>query len=105
MNDRIAKGMIEKMNGANIKNSYASLKQEEKELLMRLEELRKAIKIAEKDVITEKLNTALQCLVDVDTMTHGNYRCSIETYCEGCAEDIDVDIDLSEIIETLQQIK
>ena len=85
--------------------SYASLKREETELLMQLEEVQKAIKIAEKDVITEKLNTALQCLADVDTMTHGYYRCSIETYCNDCDTEIDVDVDLSKIIEALQQIR
>ena len=105
MNDKIAKGMIEKMVATDTRPTYASLKSKEEELLAQLKDLREEIEIAEKDIITEKLNTALQCLVDVDEMTSGFYRCSIETYCEGCEEDIDIDVDLAEIIEALQQIR
>lgn len=105
MNDKIAKGMIEKMVVTNTKPTYASLKRKEEELLTQLEELREKIKVAENDIITEKLNTALQCLADVDEMTSGYYRCSIEAYCNECDENIDVDVDLAEIIEALQQIR
>ena len=105
MNERIVKGMIDKMITTNTKPTYASLKQKEEELLAQLKDLREEIEIAEKDIITEKLNTALQCLADVDKMTSGYYRCSIETYCEGCEEDIDIDVDLAEIIEALQHIR
>ena len=85
--------------------SYASLKQKEKELLAQLEDLRADIKVAENDIITEKLNTALQCLADVDKMTSGYYRCSIEAYCSECNETVETDVDLSEIISALQQIR
>ena len=105
MNDKIAKGMIEKMIITNTKPTYASLKSKEEELLAQLKDLREEIEIAEKDIITDKLNTALQCLVDVDKMTSGYYRCTIETYCEGCEEDIDIDVELAEIIEALQRIR
>lgn len=87
------------------KPTYASLKSKEEELLAQLKDLREEIKIAENDIITEKLNTALRCLAEVDEMTSGFYRCSVETYCAECEEDIDVDIDLAEIIEALQQIR
>ena len=70
-----------------------------------MEELHAEIKIAEKNIITEKLNTAIQCLVEVDNMTSGFYRCSVETYCAECDENIDVDIDLAEIIDALRQIR
>jgi hypothetical protein len=89
----------------NTKPTYASLKHKEEELLAQLKDLREEIAIAENDIITEKLNTALQCLADVDKMTSGYYRCSIETYCEGCQENIDVDVDLAEIINAIQQIR
>ena len=105
MNDKIANRMIEKMVVTDTKPTYSSLKSKEKELLAQLEDLREEIKNAEDDIITQKLNTALQCLADVDTMTHGYYRCTVETYCEGCEEDIEIDIDLAEIIEALQQIR
>ena len=85
--------------------SYASLKQKEKELLAQLEDLRADIKVAENDIITEKLNTALQCLADVDAMTHGFYSCTIETYCDGCEETVETGVVLSEIISALQQIR
>lgn len=105
MNDKIAKGMIDKMVATDTKPTYASLKSKEKELLAQLEELRKEIANAENDIIVEKLNTALRCLVEVDEMTHGYYRCTIVTYCEGCETDIDVDVPLAEIIEALQEIR
>ena len=89
----------------NTKPTYASLKSKEKELLAQLKDLREEIEIAEKDVIREKFNTALQCLVDIDEMTSGYYRCTIETYCEECEEDVEIDIDLAKIIEALQQIR
>ena len=97
--------MIKKMVATDTKPNYASLKYKEKELLAQLEELREEIKNAEDDIIVEKLNTALQFLADVDEMTSGYYRCTVETYCEGCEEDIEIDIDLAEIIEALQQIR
>ena len=93
------------MTVTSTKPNYASLKSKEKELVAQLEELREEIANAENNIIAEKLNTAIQCLVDVDNMTSGYYRCSIETYCEGCEEDIDIDVDLAEIIEALQQIR
>ena len=96
--------MIKKMITTDTKPTYASLKAREEELLAQLKDLGEEIAIAEKDVITEKLNTALQCLADVDKMTHGYYRCTVETYCSGCEEDIDVDVDLAEIIDALQCI-
>jgi hypothetical protein len=105
MNDKIAKGMIEKMVVTDTKPTYASLKRKEEELLAQLKELQEEIKNAENDIIVEKLNTALQCLADVDEMTNGYYRCNIETYCERCEEDIDVDVHLAEIIEALQQMR
>ena len=73
--------------------------------LAQLKDLREEIAKAENDIITEKLNTALQCLADVDKMTSGYYRCTVETYCEKCEEDIDVDMELAEIISALQRIK
>lgn len=105
MNDKIAKGMIEKMVAIDTKPTYTSLKSKEKELLAQLEDLREEIKVAENNIIVEKLNTALQCLADVDKMTSGFYRCTVETYCNECEEDIDVDIDLAEIICALQQLR
>ena len=104
MNDKIAKGMIEKMVVVDTKSTYASLKSKEAELLAQLKELQDEIKIAETDVITEKLNTALQCLVDVDKMTNGGYNITVEKYCGACSEYIDVNFALSEIIEMLQFI-
>ena len=88
-----------------IVEDYASLKNKEKELLEQLKELKEKIEIAENNIVIEKLNTALQCLADVDEMTNGYYRCSIDTYCKYCEEDIDVDIDLAEIISALQQLR
>ena len=105
MNDKIAKRMIEKMVVTDTRPTYTSLKSKEEELLAQLKDLREEITNAENDIITEKLNTALQCLADVDKMTSGYYRCTIETYCEGCEENIDIDVDLAEIIEALQQIR
>ena len=85
--------------------SYASLKQKEKELLAQLEDLRADIKVAENDIITEKLNTALQCLADVDEMTSGFWHCTIETYCDACDTEMEMDVNLSDVIEALQQLK
>lgn len=87
------------------KPNYASLKSKEEELLAQLKELREEIANAENGIIEEKLNTAIQCLIDVDKMTSGYYRCTVETYCEGCEEDVEIDIDLAKIIEALQEIK
>ena len=104
MNDEIAKRMIEKIATMDTKLTYTNLKNKEKELVAQLEELRAEIAVAENSIVIEKLNTAIQCLADVNEMTSGYYRCSIETYCEGCEEDIDVDVHLEEIIEALQRI-
>ena len=100
MNERRINKLI-----TDTKPNYDSLKAKEKELLAQLEELQEEIKNAEEDIIQEKLNTAIQCLKDVDEMTHGYYRCNVETYCEGCEEDIEIDVDLAEIIEALQEIR
>ena len=105
MNEKIIKGTIDKMVATDTKPTYASLKSKEKELIAQLEELRKEIANAENSIIAEKLNTAIQCLIDVDEMTNGYYCCSVEAYCEGCEEDIDFDIDLGQIIEALQRIR
>lgn len=93
------------MTVTSTKPTYASLKHKEEELLAQLKDLREEIAIAENGIVEEKLNTALQCLADVDKMTSGYYRCSIEAYCEGCEEDIEVDVDLARIIEAIQQIR
>ena len=58
-----------------------------------------------KNIINEKLDTAIQCLIDVDKMTNSFYRCYTETYCEGCEENIEVCVDLAEIISALQQLR
>lgn len=105
MNEGIAKGMIEKMVVTDTKPTYGSLKHKEEELLAQLKELREEIASAEKGIVAEKLNIAIQCLTEVDKMTSGFYRCSIETYCEECEEEMDIDIDLAEIIEALEQIR
>lgn len=97
--------MNEKMVITNTKPTYESLKHREEELLAQLKELREDIKIAENGIVEEKLNTAIQCLVNVDEMTSGYYRCTVETYCEGCDENIEIDIDLAEIISALQQLR
>lgn len=89
----------------NPKLNYASLKNKEKELLAQLAEVRDELKVAENKIIEEKLNTALQCLAEVDEMTSGYYRCTIETYCEECEATIETDIDLAEIISALQQLR
>ena len=96
--------MIDKMVTDTTPN-YASLQAREKALLAQLKAVQDEIKIAENNIIEEKLNTALQLLIDVDEMIHGYYRCTIETYCEGCEEDIDVDIDLAEIISAIQSLR
>ena len=100
--------MITKSNDMTLtdtKPNYASLKHKEEELLTQLKDLREEIAVAENGIVEEKFNTALQCLADVDKMTSGFYRCTVETYCEGCEEDIEVDIDLAEIISALQQLR
>jgi vacuolar-type H+-ATPase subunit D/Vma8 len=97
--------MVDKMTTTDTKPTYASLKHKEEELLAQLKDLREEIAIAENGIVEEKLNTALQCLADVDKMTSSYYRCTIETYCEGCEENIEVDVDLAEIISALQQLR
>ena len=97
--------MNEKMVITNTKPTYESLKHREEELLAQLKELREDIKIAENGIVEEKLNTAIQCLVNVAEMAGGYYRCTVETYCDGCKETVEVDIDLAEIISALQQLK
>ena len=93
------------MKVVDTKPTYASLKSREEELLAQLKDLREEIAKAENDIVEEKFNTALQCLADVDEMTNGYYRCTLETYCEGCEEDIDIDVDLAEITSALQQLR
>ena len=100
--------MITKSNDMTLtdtKPNYASLKHKEEELLTQLKDLREEIAVAENGIVEEKFNTALHCLADVDKITSGFYRCTVETYCEGCEEDIEVDIDLAEIISALQQLR
>ena len=105
MNDKIAKGMIEKMVAVSTKPTYASLKHKEEELLAQLKELQDEIKIAENNIVKEKLNTAIQCLVDVDKMTNGGYNITIDKYCGGCDDYIEVNFALAELIEMLQDIR
>ena len=105
MNETLARKMVDKMTTIDTKPTYTSLKRKEEELLAQLKDLREEIAIAENGIVVEKLNTALQCLADVDEMTSGYYRCTVETYCEGCEENIEVDIDLAEIISALQQLR
>ena len=93
------------MKVVDTKPTYASLKHREEELLAQLANLREEIKIAENDIIVEKLNTAIQCLADIDAMTNSYYRCTVETFCEGCEEEIEIDIDLAEIISALQDLR
>jgi hypothetical protein len=93
------------METTNTKSTYASLKSKEQELLAQLKELREEITIAENGIVEEKLNTAIQCLVDVEEMTGSHYCCTIETYCEGCEETVELDVDLAEIISSLQQLR
>lgn len=104
MNDLITKRLMDEA-VVDTKPNYASLKAREKALLAQLEAVQEEIKIAENDIIVENINTAIQCLVEVDKMTNGYYRCYIEAYCNECEEDIDVDVNLAEIIEALQQIR
>ena len=87
------------------KPTYASLKSKEEELLAQLHELREEIKIAENGIVDEKLNTAIQCLIDIEEMTDGYYSATLETFCYSCETDIDVDIHLSDIIKALQQMR
>lgn len=105
MNDKIAKGMIDKMVATDTNPTYASLKSKEEELLAQLKELREEIKIAENGVVEDKLNTAIQCLVDIDNMTNGYHNFTVEKYCGGCEEYIDVDFGLEEIISMLQSLR
>lgn len=105
MNETLARKMVDKMITTDTKSTYTSLKRKEEELLAQLKDLREEIAIAENGIVEEKLNTALQCLADVDEMTSGYYRCTVETYCEGCDENIEIDIDLAEIISALQQLR
>ena len=100
MNERRINKLI-----TDTKPNYDSLKAKEKELLAQLEELQEEIKNAEEDIVQEKLNTAIQYLKDVDEMTHGYYRCTVMAYCEGCEDNIEIDVDLAEIIEALQEIR
>lgn len=93
------------MTVTSTKPTYASLKRKEEELVAQLKDLREEIAIAENGIVEEKLNIALQCLADVDKITSGYYRCSVEGYCEGCQENIDIDVDLAEIISAIQMIK
>ena len=97
--------MIKIMKATDTNSAYENLKNKEKELLAQLHELKEEIANAEKDIIVEKLNTALQCLADVDEMTNSFYRCSIETYCDNCDENVEVYVDLAEIISALQQLR
>ena len=94
--------MNEQMVVTSTKPTYESLKSKEEELLAQLKDLREEIAKAERVIIKEKLNTAIQCLIDIDEMTQGFYNCSMEIYCEECKEYIDSNIDLSEIIKALQ---
>ena len=87
------------------KSDYANLKNKEKELLVQLKRVQDEIKDAENEIVEEKLNTALQYLADVDEMTNGYYRCTIEAYCEECEETFETDIDLAEVISALQQLR
>ena len=93
------------MKVVDTKPTYASLKRKEEELVAQLADLRKEIEVAENGIVEEKLNIAIQCLMDVDKITISNYRCTIETYCEGCEEDIEIDVDLAEIISALQELR
>ena len=52
---------------------YAGLKSKEKELLAQLHELKEEIANAEKDIINEKFDIAIQCLIDIEEMTNGYY--------------------------------
>ena len=97
--------MNEKMVITDTKSTYASLKNKEKELLAQLKELKEEIAKAENTIVEEKFNIAIQNLIDIDEMTGSYYRCTVETYCEGCEEDVEIDIDLVKIIEALQAIK
>ena len=105
MNDKIAKGMIDKMVVTDTKPTYASLKSKEEELLAQLKDLREEITNAENGIIVEKLNTAIQCLVDIDNMTNGYHNFTIEKYCGGCEDYVDIDFGLDEIISMLQQLR
>ena len=73
---------------------YAGLKSKEKELLAQLHELKEEIANAEKDIINEKFDIAIQYLIDIE-----------ETFCHSCETDIDADVYLVDIIKALQQIR
>ena len=94
MKDKFAKGM-----------DYTSLKNKEKELLKQLHEVREDIKNAEKDIINEKLDTAIKYLKEVDEMTGGYYNFTMEKYCGGCDSYTDIDFVLEEFIEVLQRLR
>ena len=97
--------MNEKIVVTNAKPTYESLKSKEEKLLAELKELREEITVAENRIVEEKLNSAIQSLVDVNEMTGSYYRCTVEAYCEGCEENIEIDVDLTEIICSLQQLR
>ena len=84
---------------------YAGLKSKEKELLAQLHELKEEIANAEKDIINEKFDIAIQYLIDIEEMTNGYYSATIETFCHSCETDIDADVYLVDIIKALQQIR
>lgn len=99
MGDEIAKRMIERLNTMD----YTSLKNKEKELLAQLHEVKEEIAKAEKDIINEKFNMVIKCLIEIDEMTGGYYNFTMEKYCGGCEDYADINFDLSEIITLLQQ--
>ena len=89
----------------NTKPTYESLKRKEEELLAQLKEVREEITVAENRIVEEKLNSAIQSLIDVNEMTGSYYRCTIKAYCEDCEETVEFDVDLEEIICSLQQLR
>ena len=105
MNETIVKGMIDKMTVTDTKPTYASLKRREEELLAELKDLRDEIKNAEEGIVEEKLETAIKRLEEVDKLTSGYYNLTLEKYCGGCDDYVDIDFTLAEFIEILQQIK
>ena len=86
-------------------STYASLKSKEEKLLAELKELREEITVAENGIVEEKLNSAIQSLVDVEEMTGGYYNFTVEKYCGGCEDYTDIDFDLSEIINMLKSLR
>lgn len=89
----------------NTKSTYESLKSKEEELLAQLKEVREKITVAENGIVVEKLNTAIQCLIDVDEITGGYHNFTVEKYCGGCEDYTDIDFDLSEIISMLKELR